>query len=207
MDNNFPAPLQVVAFLGSAMLAGVLVLATIYGFLRQKAWAKKTLLVLAGGAVIYFGFLSWFSAVSRDVTLARGSEKYFCEIDCHLAYSIVEVKPVADGPSQELAVTVRTRFDENTISPRRSKEAPLTPNAREVVLVDTAGRRYLPIATVGTPLENELVPGKAYVTTLVFGVTDVSPGTRLLITSPSGPVALLIGNEMSLGHKKTYLAL
>ena len=32
-----------------------------------------------------------FSAGSHETDLARGQEKYFCEIDCHLAYSVVDV--------------------------------------------------------------------------------------------------------------------
>jgi hypothetical protein len=207
MDNNFPAPLQVMAFLGSAMVAGVLVLATVYGFLRRKSWAKRSLAILAAGCVVYFGTLFVFSAVSHDATLVRGNEKYFCEIDCHLAYAVMDVTSIGEGPSQALAVTVRTRFDENTISPHRPKDAPLTPGPREVVLVEANGRRHFPMSTQGTSLEKELIPGQAYTTALIFPVARIEPGMRLLITSPGGPVGLLIGNEMSLGHKKTYLGL
>jgi hypothetical protein len=207
VDNNFPAPLQVMAFLGSAMVAGVLMLATVYGFLRRKTWVRRTLMILAGGSVVYFGLLVAFSEASKDVTLGRGNEKYFCEIDCHLAYSVTEVKTIGEGPSQALAVTVRTRFDETTISSRRPKDAPLSPGPREVVLVDTTGRRHFPMSRQGSSLEKELIPGQSYMTTLIFPVAQVEPGMKLLITSPGGPVALLIGNEMSLAHKKTYLAL
>jgi hypothetical protein len=101
VDNNFPAPLQVMAFLGSAMVAGVLMLATVYGFLRRKTWVRRTLMILAGGSVVYFGLLVAFSEASKDVTLGRGNEKYFCEIDCHLAYSVTEVKTIGEGPSAE----------------------------------------------------------------------------------------------------------
>jgi hypothetical protein len=206
-DNNFPAALQVMAFLGSAMVAGILVLVTVYGFLRRKSWAKRTLLTLGGGGVVYFGLLFAFSQVSQDVTLGRGNEKYFCEIDCHLAYSVTDVKTIGEGASQAVAVTVRTRFDESTISSGRPKDAPLTPGPREVVLVDSAGRRHFPISSQGSSMEKELIPGQAYTTTLIFPVAQVEAGMKLLITSPGGPVPLLIGNEMSLGHKKTYLAL
>ncbi|HEX9014268.1 MAG TPA: hypothetical protein VF813_12150, partial [Anaerolineaceae bacterium] len=173
VDNNFPAPLQVMAFLGSAMVGGVLVLATVYGFLGKKSWARRTLLILAGGFVVYFLLLFAFSEASQDVTLDRGNEKYFCEIDCHLAYSVTRVESVGEGPLRALAVTVRTRFDENTISSHRPKDAPLSPNPREVVLVDPAGRPHLPISTQGSPLGKELVPGQAYTTTLIFPVAQL----------------------------------
>jgi hypothetical protein len=207
VDNNFPAPLQVMAFLGSAMVAGVLVLATVYGLLRRKTWVKRTLMILGGGSVVYFGLLFAFSQASKDVTLGRGNEKYFCEIDCHLAYSITDVKTIGEGPSQALAVTVRTRFDESTISSRRLKNAPVSPGPREVVLVDMTGRRHFSMSRQGSSLEKELIPGQSYTTTLIFPVAQVEPGMRLLITSPGGPVPLLIGNEMSFEHKKTYLGL
>jgi hypothetical protein len=206
-DGNFPAPLQVLVFLGSAMLAGVLTLASTYGFLRHKTWASKTLGTLMGGLGLYLLLLLVFSIFSRERTLARGEEKYFCEIDCHLAYSIADLRWSDAGAPPSVAVTLRTRFDENTISAHRPKDAPLTPDPRKVVLVDGTGRVYSPTATEGTPLDRELVPGQWYTTTLVFPVGTQTSGLRLLITSASAPLPLLIGNEMSLGHRKTYLAL
>jgi hypothetical protein len=206
-DNNFPAALQVVTFLGSAALAGMLGLVTVYGFARKKWWAKKTLAVLACAGGIYFMLLFGFSLGSRDVTLARGQEKYFCEIDCHLAYSVEGAKWIQDGEHRSLAVTLKTRFDPNTTSSHRPKDAPLTPNPREVTLIDAAGDEYRAVETDGTSMQKPLVPGEVYTTTLVFRVPQENSGLRLLITSPDGPVPLLIGNEMSLGHKKTYLGL
>jgi hypothetical protein len=103
-------------------------------------------------------------------------------------------------------VTVRTRFDERTISARRPKDAPLRPNPRRVRLVDETGHAYAPMEVQGTALEEPLIPGQSYTTTFFFAVSRQS-GLRLLITSTDGPMVLLIGNEMSWGHKKTFLAL
>jgi hypothetical protein len=206
VDGNFPAPLQVLAFLGSATLAGVLVLVSLYGFARKKAWAKKALGTLAGGVGLYFLLMAGFSMFSHEQTLPRGQEKYFCEIDCHLAYSVADVEWVGNGPTRALAVTVRTRFDESTISAHRPKDAPLMPNPRKVVLVDGAAHSYAHSGVEGTPLTKELIPGQSYTTTLTFPVTHADSSLRLLITSTDGPMMLLIGNEMSWGHKKTYLA-
>lgn len=206
-DGNFPAPLQVLAFLGSGTLAGVLVLVSLYGFARNKVWAKKTLGLLAAGAGLYLLLLAGFSIFSHEQTLPRGEEKYFCEIDCHLAYSIADVKWVDDGRAGALIVTVRTRFDETTISSRRPKDAPLMPNPRRVMLVDAKGNSHAPSSMAGTPPTTELIPGRTYLTTFKFPEIQVLTGQRLLITSTDGPMVLLIGNEMSWGHKKTYLAL
>lgn len=207
VNGNFPALLQALAFLAAGTLAGVLVLVSLYGFWRKKTWTKKTLAVLVGGACLYFLLLGGFSMLSREQTLPRGEEKYFCEIDCHLAYSISDVKWVGEGSERKLAVTLRTRFDENTISAHRPKGAQLVPNPRRVVLTDAAGAWYAPTATEGTSLVQELIPGQSYTTTLIFPPTHTRSGLRLLITSTDGPMAILIGNEMSWGHRKIYLAL
>ncbi len=206
-DGNFPASLQVLAFLGSAMFTGVLALLTAYGFAKKKPWAGKTLLVLLAGVTVYVVLLSGFSIFSYERTLARGQEKYFCEIDCHLGYSIADVQWRGVGPSAAIAVTVRTRFNEETISTHRPKNAPLMPNPRKVVLLDSAGHAYMPSSIEGTPPQSELIPGQSYTTTFVFPLADSGSSLRLLITSTDGPMVLLIGNEMSLGHRKTYLAL
>lgn len=206
-DNNFPAALQVLAFLGTAMVAGILSLVTVYGLLRKKPWAKRTVALLACGCGIYLMLLFGFSLGSHDITLARGEEKYFCEIDCHLAYSVADAKWLQDGEQGSLGVTLKTRFDPNTISSHRPKDAPLTPSLREVKLIDAAGHEYRAMAWQGASLQQSLVPGEVYTTTFVFHVPQDTSGLRLLITAPEGPVTLLIGNEMSLGHKKTYLGL
>ncbi len=207
-DGNFPAPLQALGFLGAATLTGLLALVLVYGLIAGKPWVKRLAFVLAAEVALYLGLVFVFSVLSREQTLARGEEKYFCEIDCHLAYSVVNVAELGKDTSQrELAVTIQTRFDEHTISPRRPKEAPLTPNPREVVLLDAAGSTYAPRTLSGTPMETELIPGQSYQTTLVFDMPKEASGLRLLIAAPAGPTPILIGNEMSWGHSKTYLGL
>jgi hypothetical protein len=208
LDNNFPAPLQVLMFLGSATLAGILVLVIIYGAIRRRTWVKWPLLGLVIGVVIYMGLLLLFSAVSNEKTLARGQEKYFCEIDCHLAYSVVDVKELGTTNGlQDFVVILRTRFDESTVSAQRPKNAPLMPNPRTVQLVDRRGNTYKAGRPEGVPLGTPLIPGQAYTTMIKFEVPPNAEGLRLLITAPGGPVEFLIGNEMSLGHKKTYMGL
>lgn len=209
-NMNFPAPLAVLGFLASvAGLFLALAAALIFWFARKPKFARVAALIIAAGAVVYFALLLGFSAGSHATTLARGQEKYFCEIDCHLAYSIVDVKTQPDG---RYFITLRTRFDETTTSPNRPKDAPLTPSPREVRLIDSAGREYLPLATQGTPLLTPLKPADSYTTQLEFQLPKDAPkdatGLRLLLnTTPGWPDHVVIGDENSWLHKKTYFAL
>lgn len=208
-NMNFPAPLAVLGFLGAAVgLFFALAAVLIFWLARKRRFARQAAMVIGVGGVIYFGLLLGFSAASHVNLLARGQEKYFCELDCHLAYSVVDVKTTSDGSSKDLVVELRTRFDEKTISPHRPKNAPLTPSPREVRLIDSEGRDYIPAATSGRPLMTPLTPAESYTTKLEFRVPKDASGLRLLLnTTPGWPDHLVIGDENSLGHKKTYFAL
>jgi hypothetical protein len=162
-------------------------------------------LTIAAGAIVYFALLFGFSAGSRETVLAHGQEKYFCEIDCHLAYSVVDVKT---QPAGRYVITLRTRFDETTTSPSRPKDATLTPSPREVRLLDSAGHEYAPVTSAGTPLLTPLKPADSYTTQLEFNLPQDAIGLRLLIkTAPQWPNHVVIGDENSWLHKKTYFAL
>jgi len=205
-NMNFPAPLAVLGFLAAAGgLVLALASALIFWFARKPKFARIAVTALGICAVIYFALLLGFSAGSHATIVARGQEKYFCEMDCHLAYSIADAKTQSDG---HLVITLRTRFDETTTSPSRPKDAPLTPSPREVRLVDSAGRAYTPAAIQGTPLLTPLKPAESYTTQLEFNVPKDATGLRLLInTTPQWPDKLVIGDENSWLHQKTYLAL
>jgi hypothetical protein len=205
-NMNFPAPLAVLGFLVaifgfSATLASVL----IFWFARKPRFARIAAITTGACAVVYFAFLFGFSAGSHETVLAHGQEKYFCEIDCHLAYSVLDAKTQPDG---HLVISLRTRFDETTTSPNRPKDAPLTPSPREVRLIDSAGRTYAPVVSAGTPLLTPLKPADSYTTQLEFNLPKDATGLRLLInTIPQWPDRVVIGDENSWLHKKTYFAL
>lgn len=208
-NMNFPAPLAVLGFL-AACCGFFLALgsALIFWFARKGKFARLATFTAGMGAVIYFGLLFGFSAGSHETQLAPGQEKYFCEIDCHLAYSVAEVKTEADGSSKNYLVTVRTRFDPATTSPNRPKDATLTPSPREVWLIDSAGQEYAPVASAGTSLMTPLKPADSYMTQFQFRVPKDVSGLRLLVrTTPAWPDHLVIGDENSWLHKKTYFAL
>ncbi len=208
-NMNFPAPLAALGFLAACaatVLCGCTVLAAL--FLGKRRIAVVTIGVVAPCAVLYLGLLFGFSFSSRDISLARGQEKYFCEIDCHLAYSIVDLKQDLAAASRRYVITLRTRFDETTISSRRPKGRPLTPSPRTMQLVDASGAHYLPEAIVGTPLPTPLIPGQSYTTQVIFQMPPHATDPKLLIqTTPQWPDHIVIGDENSWLHGKTYLAL
>ena len=208
-NTNFPAPLAVMGFLAASLGTFAAIAAVvIFWFARKPKLARVAGFAIGGGLVIYFALLLGFSAGSHETLLAHGQEKYFCEIDCHLAYSVVDVKMQDEGALDDFIVTLRTRFDEKTTSPNRPKDAPLTPSPREVRLIDANGHQYELVSSAGTSLMTPLTPAASYATQLEFRVPKDARGLRLLIeTVPGWPDRLVIGDENSLGHKKAYFAL
>src|SRR5581483_5804915 len=206
---NFPAPLAVLGFLaafGGLAVAAVSIL--VFWFARKPKLARRVAIAIGGGFLLYFALLLGFSGASQTKTLSVGQEKYFCEIDCHLAYSVLDVKKRAQNAFTDYSITLRTRFDESTISPNQPKDAPLMPSPREVRIVDGTGREFAPTAAEGTPLMTALKPGESYNTQLTFRVPRDAGGLRLLLrTTPAWPDHVVIGDENSWLHKKTYFAL
>lgn len=208
------APLVLLAFLGAGFLLFGLALAAAVSAAARRRWLARRL-AAAGLAVAYAYALPLFgvAAASRDRTLPVGDRKIFCEIDCHLAYSIAAAS--APSPSR-LAVTVRAWFDPSTTASFRGN-GPLTPNPRTVYLVDAAGRRLAPspAATraweaangLSAPFDRALRPGEESTTTFVFDVPPDFRKPRLFVGDPPGVESALIGHENSPGHGKAYFAL
>lgn len=199
-------PFTLLGFLGAVLGAGVLVAA--YAFARitgRQPLAKLALILGAAGAGAYLLLFLLASVTSRDRVLAPGEEKHICEVDCHLAYSVAGAK-TEPGPSGAMryTVTVKVRFDEETISSHRPKDAPLSPNRRYVALVDAQGRPY-PGSSDG--LKRRLIPGESYTTDLVFDVPAAAQGLRLVLKNDDFETRFVIGHENSLFHGKTTFAL
>lgn len=222
------AALVVVKLLGEERLSRWMGFASGWLF-GGRGLARKIMFVATILLVGYGATLVGASTVSHRWELAPGQEKYFCETDCHLAYSIVGVektKTVGTGAGQKTAagifyvVNVRTRFDERTISPTRG-DSPLTPSPRQVTLVDNEGHEYsvspegqeafqASLREKWTPLTEPLRPGDSYSTQLVFDLPPDVHDLSLLVASPTNPRwigHLLIGDEGSILHKKIYLRL
>src|SRR2546428_5084238 len=220
------APVVVLLFLGTIFLIGVSFLLLFYGAVRRSPLFTR----VGGGAACtitagYFILLTGVSFASSEVVLPAGGWKYFCEIDCHIAYSLIGMQTArALGPEMQqvsahgkfVIVRVKTWFDERTIPAHRGN-GPLTPNRRKVLLVDDTGHTYAPSPEgetvfsrmTGTPmpLTQPLRPGESYTTDFVFDVPQDARGLRLLITEDDPETRFVIGHENSLLHKKIYFGL
>jgi hypothetical protein len=218
------AVLGVLAFLGFGFAEFLALVTAVVLFARRRRRAARR--ILAGavvGAGLYAAALLAFSLTSRDQVAERGEEKYFCEVDCHLAYSVVDVrvtKSVGSASSRKgfyRIVTLKVRFDPETTSVHRPQDMTLTPNPRSVRVVDASGAIYRPdpageraLETVegpSIPLTRSLLPGESYVTRLVFDLPAKAREPRLLITESDWITRALIGHENSPLHRKTSFRL
>jgi len=219
---NLAAPIGVLLFLGTGFLLFIVALALVYSVIAKKfGLTKLSLTALAAIIGIYLGAMLIFSFAGSEKVLARGQEKHFCEIDCHLAYSVTDVrqtKTLGDAPHQVTAagtfrvITIQTRFDETTIGRNRGN-GQLYPNSRVAAVVDESGKEYLPSPSgqsalessqqAGTSIATPLRPGEAYTTTFVFDLPADVHSPTLLVHEDELVTAFVIGHENSLLHKKT----
>ncbi len=215
---GLPSPLVVLAFLGTGFfLVTALLSALVTLALGRRRLARWLSLAALGGGTLYFAVLVAVSLASRERVLRKEDRKYFCEMDCHLAYSIQEVSTRPLGNATRYIVSIRTWFDPNTVAPSRGN-GPLTPNPREVFVLDWSGRRYgtspagmrvleRERGNPSTPLSRELRPGESYTTTFVFDLPEQARRPRLFLEDAPGVETLLIDHENSLFHRKISFAL
>lgn len=199
-------PFALLGFLGAVLGGGALLVAYVVARLAGRAqFAKRVLLVGGIGAGAYVLLFAIADVTSRDRVLAPGEEKHICEIDCHLAYSVLGAKtePNPAGGTR-YTVTVKVRFDEATTSPQRPKDAPLSPNSRYVALLDSAGN-YYPGST--DSLKRRLIPGESYTTDIAFDLPAAMTNVQLVLRNADFETRFLIGHENSIGHGKTTFAL
>lgn len=215
------APAVALGFLLTGIVLLVVAVTLVYSLVTRRE--KRARRLGAGGLTvlgIYLGVLLTFSLTSDEKVLALNAHKYFCEIDCHLAYSVIEVtvsKGLGSATRQTATqgtfyvVTVKGWFDEKTISPRRGN-FPLTPDPRAVSVLDDLGREYEPSPDGQRALEEDqdntisltqpLRPGESYTTRLVFDLPIDIRNPRLLIAAKGWITRFLIGHENSFLHKK-----
>jgi len=199
-------PFTVLLFAGAVLAGATLtVLYVVARVTKREPFARITLRLLLGGAGLYLFLFLVASITSRSRVLAVGEEKHICEVDCHLAYAVAATKsePLPNGLVRQ-TVTVKVRFDEQTISSRRPRDATLTPNSRYVALMDDAGHQY-PGSTDG--LRRKLIPGESYTTDVVFDVPAEAKGLRLVLRNNDPETAFIIGHENSVFHGKTIFRL
>jgi len=223
---NLLAPVGAMALLGTGFLLFLAALVLIQSLVvRRTGRAKIVLLGMVVVAGVYLAAILIFSLTSHEKVLARGEEKHFCEIDCHLAYSVAgtrQAKTLGSPPNQTTAqgiyaiITINTRFDETTIASGRG-DGLLYPNSRVLTLMDERGNKYPPSSEAqralktaqssSNPFTTPLRPGESSTTTLVFDLpADAKPST-LLINEGEWVTHLVIGHENSPFHHKTRFQL
>lgn len=219
---SLDAHLAALLFLGATALLLILLLIALACFFLRRKWLRHALLGAAGLVIGYAVLLAGFSLFSRERTLEVGEEKYFCELDCHVAYSVQKVghtKKIGDvvANGEFYVITLRSRFDETTTASWRPRDVPVKPDPLRFTLVDRHGD-LVGISPVGQQAWNEthgtspslfhpLLPGESTHATLIF---DVPPGMhdpRLLASLGVFPTQVLIGDESSFLHRKTYFGI
>jgi hypothetical protein len=213
------APLAVLAFLAGALFVFVMLAVMVFNLAkRNSALAVKALKILAGGIGLYVVVMLGVSAFSKDYVLRSGAEKHFCELDCHIAYSVTKVETptsipadfssaASSPPGVLYVVTLRTRFDESTTGPNRGN-GQLVPNPRKIVVRDETGKEYSPTcAFAATSMDQPLRPGESYETRILFTLPTEAKSPRLFLRNDPWPNSLLIGHENSPLHGKAYFDL
>src|SRR6184192_3388618 len=90
---NLAAPVGALALLGTGFVlfvAAIFLIQTL--IVKKRPRAKIVLVAMAAVCGLYLAAILIFSIGSHEKLLARGEEKHFCELDCHLAYSIVNTQ-------------------------------------------------------------------------------------------------------------------
>lgn len=198
--------LFIVAVLGTLALGAGYVLALL---LKRGAWARWLLRIELAGLALYVVLFLLASLTSGTRELAVGQEKHICEVDCHLAYAVTGVRTARQWEDRTAqgtfyVVTVRVRFDSETIAPWRPRNVPLSPNGRTVALVDGQGRRYPAAADA---LNRQLVPGQEYTTDFVFDLPADATNPRLILASADWPTHFMIAHENAFLHGKVVFRL
>lgn len=210
MVTNFtlvPAPAAALALLGAAALSvALLAAAAISALARRFGLARRLGFAGAAPPALYALFLFGIGAATPTRVVPRGGEKFFCEADCHVGYSVVDVRESQEGGGRRTIVTLRSRFDEKTIAPWRGN-GPLTPNPRAVALVDSGGRRSAAEPAGVAALLVPLRPGESYTTELVFPAPLDAGGLHLSLVEAEAFFRCLLGHETVPFAGETLLAL
>lgn len=219
LGPGLAARLGALAFLGVPFLCGAALFAALVLLLaghRRGAW--RAALVAPAAVALYVAALLGVSLVSRDRLHVRGEEKYFCELDCHLAYSVADVSAPAALATVGLSpprgrywvVTVRARFDSLTIAPWRPRDVPVIPDPRELVVYDRAGHEY-PAVRASDPallragfeprsFDVRLLPGQSALIPVLFDLPVGLAPERALLRDTELFHRVVLGDERSLLH-------
>ncbi len=208
--------MNVLILAGTVLGVGTLALGALVCLLMAAPLRAAVLGIIAGGwAVLYGAAVLAVSLRSHDDLLAPGQTKYFCGfyLDCHVGVAVLgdSVAQAIGGRRASGAFHVLTlRFSSTAV------RANQTPWRVQMQLEGADGVRYerdaaAEAALVGAQqLEQEIPPGGSYTVRVVFDVPPEARRPRLLVDQGAAlkfPEIVLIGDEGSMLHRKTWLAL
>lgn len=181
-----------------AFVSAVAALATAaFQAIRGRArLAGNILLRLAVSAAVYLGIVALVSVTSPRRVLHPGDER--CFDDWCFAVSHVVKAPSTQGVSYTVDLRLFCR----------ARRAAQRENGIEVYLVDARGTRFEPApAPDATPFNVVLQPGDSVTTTRIFHVAAAAHDLGLVLDHRVGPGKFIIGDDLSLLHKRTIVRL
>ncbi|MFI5206705.1 MAG: hypothetical protein ACHQU8_04420 [Gemmatimonadales bacterium] len=187
--------------LGSVLgVMGLLLGAGFFAITGARARAGFAALAAAVWIATYAVLLVVSGMASREEVLRPGDTKYFCGffLDCHIGVAV-------DGTRDSGHHVITLRFSSS------ARRATLSPYEVQVEVIGSDGGRYAARPDGRSVLERAIGPGGSYSVDVSY---DLPPGVRadrLLVSQGVGIDRILdglvIGNENSFLHKRTYLAI
>jgi len=200
--------------IGGLVVAAVMLAISLF---TKKTWlAKFTLGGVAAWFVLYAVLLLGYSLTSTERVLATGEAKEYCGfyLDCHIHTVVTGVrtaKQIGDKTAAGEFYIVKIKVFSDAKNPNIAFRL-LEPKAD---VTDNKGLNYPRIAeaenllpTGGVQLGQDIRGSQTIEKEIVFDVTEPSASLKLLITEGYGIdryiEAVLIGDEDSIFHKRTY---
>ena len=187
-----PPILGAMILIGTLAVVGLGLTAIVIGLVRsQPAWTRLGAIVatlgVAGWAIVWVIGL----ATGPRRSLSRGEELHFCGVDCHLHISVVRATRDTD-----IGVVLRFRSD--------AKSADEFPGLLRYVVVDSAGRPYLPASGI---IAEPLPAGETIEREFRFSVPPEARRPQLRIYWPGKLDYLVPGRANPLVQQRVELSL
>jgi hypothetical protein len=201
---------------GTVLAVAVLLLGAVVSLVSGSPVRAAVLGAIASGwAAVYTLGVVAVSLGSHERVLPPGEPKYFCGFyfDCHIGVAVLRDEIVDSIGARKAAGVfhvVTLRFESS------ARRETLSPWRMNLQLQGPAGTRYTrdiaaeQVLEGSRVLEQPIAPGGSYLARVVFDVP--SPVHELRMFADQGPALkipeiLLAGDEASVLHKKTFLAL
>jgi hypothetical protein len=187
--------------LGSVLAVGSLLIAAAFlaiGGSRKRA--SFAALAAAAWICAYALLFAVSALLSREEVLRPGDTKYFCGffLDCHIGVAVSGMRDTGHS-------VITLRFSSS------ARRATITPYDVQVEVVGSDGRRYAARPDGRSDLERAIGPGESYTVDVGYELPPGVRADRLLVSQGAGIDRILdglvIGNENSFLHKRTYLAI